>query len=84
MGEVIDSLIVKCVRELGATALTITHDMESARRIADRIAMIYEGKIIWVGDVGAINASGNPYVDQFIHGRVDGPISTNLATAGAD
>ena len=83
MGEVIDSLIVKCVRELGATALTITHDMESARRIADRIAMIYDGQIIWVGDVKSINKSGNAYVDQFIHGRVDGPISTTFAAAGA-
>jgi phospholipid/cholesterol/gamma-HCH transport system ATP-binding protein len=84
MGEVIDSLIVKCVREIGATALTITHDMESARRIADRVAMIYDGQIIWVGDVKSINSSGNAYVDQFIHGRVDGPISTNVAAAGTD
>ena len=51
MGDVIDSLIVSCVRNLGAAALTITHDMESARRIGDRVAMIYEGKIVWVGDV---------------------------------
>jgi phospholipid/cholesterol/gamma-HCH transport system ATP-binding protein len=83
MGEVIDGLIVKCVRELGATALTITHDMESARRIADRVAMIYEGEIVWVGDVETISSSGNEIVDQFIHGRVDGPISTNVASAGA-
>lgn len=83
MGEVIDSLIVKCVNELGATALTITHDMESARRIANRVAMIYDGEIVWVGDVATINASGNEIVDQFIHGRVDGPISTNVTTAGA-
>jgi len=74
---------VKCVNELGATALTITHDMESARRIADRVAMIYEGEIVWVGDVATIYSSGNEIVDQFIHGRVDGPISTNVATAGA-
>ena len=75
MGDVIDRLIVSCVRDLGATALTITHDMESARRIGDRIAMIYDGKIVWVGDVGDIDRSGNEFVDQFIHGRVDGPMS---------
>lgn len=83
MGEVIDSLIVKCVRELGATALTITHDMESARRIADRIAMIYEGRIVWVGDVANISNSGNDVVDQFIHGRVEGPITIGAAGVGA-
>ncbi len=74
MADVINDLIVKCVRDLGATALSITHDMASARKIADRIAMIYEGKIIWHGPVAEIDRSGNPYVDQFIHGRADGPI----------
>lgn len=83
MGEVIDRLIVKCVRELGATALTITHDMESARRIADRVAMIYEGRIVWVGDVATIQNSGNDIVDQFIHGRVEGPITVSAAGVGA-
>lgn len=75
MGDVIDRLIVECVRELGATALTITHDMESARRVGDRIAMIHEGKIVWAGGVDAITDSGNDIVDQFIHGRIEGPIS---------
>ncbi len=74
MADVINDLIVKCVRDLGATALSITHDMASARKIADRIAMIYEGRIIWHGPVAEIDRSGNPYVDQFIHGRADGPI----------
>lgn len=78
MGDVIDKLIVKCVKELGATALTITHDMESARRIADRIAMIHDGQIAWVGDVDKIESSGNAIVDQFIHGRIDGPMSASL------
>lgn len=78
MGDVIDNLIVKCVKELGATALTITHDMESARRIADRVAMIHDGKIAWIGDVDKIDASGNEIVDQFIHGRVEGPMSEAL------
>ena len=74
MADVINDLIVKCVRELGATALSITHDMASARKIADRIAMIYEGRIIWQGTVAEMEESGNPYVDQFIHGRAEGPI----------
>ena len=71
MGDVIDGLIVSCVRDLGATALTITHDMESARRIGDRIAMIYEGKIVWVGDVAEIDRSGNDFIDQFRQGELD-------------
>jgi len=75
MSDVINKLIVKCVRDLGATAVSITHDMVSARHIADRIAMIYEGRIIWSGAAGEIDRSGNPYVEQFIHGRADGPIS---------
>jgi phospholipid/cholesterol/gamma-HCH transport system ATP-binding protein len=75
MGDVIDRLIVDCVKQLGATALTITHDMESARRIGDRIAMIYEGKTVWVGPVGEVEDSGNEIVDQFIHGRIEGPMT---------
>ena len=78
MGDVIDNLIVKCVTDLGATALTITHDMESARRIANRVALIHEGQIAWVGDVDKIDASGNEIVDRFIHGRVEGPMSGAL------
>ena len=78
MADVINELIVKCVKELGATALSITHDMASARKIADRIAMIWEGKIIWHGPVSEIDHSGNPYVDQFIHGRADGPIKMQI------
>ena len=74
MGDVINELIVKCVRELGATAVSITHDMASARKIADRIAMIYQGKMIWEGPRAEIDRSGNPHVDQFIHGRAEGPI----------
>lgn len=74
MSDVINELIVKCVREVGATALSITHDMASARKIADRIAMLHEGRIIWQGPKRDIDHSGNPYVDQFIHGRAEGPI----------
>ena len=75
MGDVIDQLIVKCVKELGATALSITHDMASARRISDRIAMLYGGRIIWQGPTGDIDHSGNAYVDQFISGSSEGPIA---------
>ncbi|MBL25945.1 MAG: ABC transporter ATP-binding protein [Rhodospirillaceae bacterium] len=74
MSDVINDLIVQCVRDLGATALSITHDLASARKIADRIAMIHQGRIIWSGPVAEIDDSGNPYVDQFINGRAEGPI----------
>ncbi len=78
MADVINELIVKCVREVGATAISITHDLASARKIADRIAMLYEGKIIWQGSKKEIDNSGNPYVDQFIHGRAEGPIKMQV------
>ena len=78
MADVINELIVKCVHEVGATALSITHDLASARKISDRIAMLYEGKIIWQGSKKDIDNSGNPYVDQFIHGRADGPIKMQV------
>ena len=74
MGDVINELIVHCAAETGATTLTITHDMQSALRIADRIAMIYEGRIIWVGGKDEINHTKNEFVDQFIRGSTDGPI----------
>ena len=77
MADVINNLIVKTTREVGATALTITHDMASARKIANRIAMIYQGEIIWVGPADAIDDSGNAYVDQFINGRAEGPITSD-------
>ncbi len=78
MGDVINDLIVKCVKELGATALSITHDMASARKISDHIAMLYKGKIIWIGQTADIDNSGEPHVDQFIHGRAEGPIQMEL------
>lgn len=80
MSDVINDLIVDCVKQLGATALSITHDLVSARKIANRIAMIYEGKIIWSGPVAKIDYTGNPYVDQFIHGRAEGPIKVEVGT----
>ncbi|MDA1089751.1 MAG: ATP-binding cassette domain-containing protein [Proteobacteria bacterium] len=74
MADVINDLIVKITRKVGATALSITHDMASAHKIANRIAMLYEGKIIWAGPTEDIDHSGNAYVDQFIHGKAEGPI----------
>ncbi len=74
MAAVIDELIVRTVRQVGATAITITHDMNSVRRIADEVAMIHQGRIIWHGPVERLENSGNAYVDQFIHGRAEGPI----------
>ncbi len=74
MADVINELIKTCVRQLGATALSITHDMASVRKIADHVAMIYDGRIVWTGTAAEIDASGNPFVDQFVHGRADGPI----------
>ena len=78
MSDVINGLIVKCVHDLGATAISITHDMASARKIADRVAMIYQGRIIWNGPVAMMERSGNDFVDQFIHGRADGPIKMEV------
>ncbi|MFZ5781472.1 MAG: ABC transporter ATP-binding protein [Pseudomonadota bacterium] len=74
MADVINDLIVKCVSDLGATAVSITHDMASARKIGHRAAMLHEGRLIWQGPTGEIDSSGNPFVDQFIHGRAEGPI----------
>ena len=81
MADVINDLIVACTRELGATTLTITHDMASARRIADRIAMIHDGMIVWQGPAGEIDSSGNAHVEQFVNGRADGPIRLAVADA---
>ena len=78
MADVINDLIIKCVKELGATAVTITHDMHSARKISDRLAMLYKGKLIWTGPSREIDRSDNAYVDQFIHGRAEGPIQMEL------
>ena len=78
MSDVINDLIRDCVSELGATALSITHDMASARKIANRIAMLYQGKIIWAGPADQIDRSGNDHVDQFIHGRAEGPIQMDV------
>jgi phospholipid/cholesterol/gamma-HCH transport system ATP-binding protein len=78
MADVINDLIVKTVKDMGVTTLSITHDMISARKIADRIAMLYKGKIVWVGRKEDIDRSGNEFVDQFIHGRAEGPIKMEI------
>ncbi len=78
MGDIIDELIVKCVRDMGATALSITHDMASAKRISNRVAMLYRGKIAWIGPTGEVDTTGNPYVHQFIHGLAEGPIELQV------
>ncbi len=79
MADVINKLIVEQVREIGATGLSITHDMGSVRTIADYVAMIHDGKIVWTGPVEELDNSGNEYVEQFIHGRAEGPITRRVA-----
>ena len=78
MADMINELIVHVNQEVGATALSISHDMDSARRIGDRIAMLYQGKIVWAGAPGDIDGEVDPVVDQFVHGRVDGPIKMQV------
>ena len=78
MADVINDLIVKCVSDLGATAVSITHDMASARKIGHRIGMLYQGRLIWQGRTSEIDRSGDPHVDQFIHGRAEGPIQMQV------
>ncbi len=78
MGAVIDGLIVDCVKRMGSTAIAITHDMASARRIGDRAAMLYKGRIVWEGLASELMQTGNEMVDQFTHGRREGPIQMEL------
>ncbi|MEY4981799.1 MAG: hypothetical protein RIR62_65 [Pseudomonadota bacterium] len=75
MSGVINDLIREIVVEMGATAMTITHDMSSVRAIADRVAMLHDGVIQWTGPVSEMDATPDPYVQQFIHGRATGPIA---------
>ncbi|MBT5432358.1 MAG: ATP-binding cassette domain-containing protein [Alphaproteobacteria bacterium] len=76
--DVINDLIVSVSEKLGVSAISITHDMASVRKIADRVAMLHAGKLVWIGPVDEIDDSGNPYVDQFIHGRAEGPIKMDV------
>ena len=74
MAGVINDLIREIVTEMGATAMTITHDMTSVRAIADNVAMLHGGTIQWTGPIADMDGAADPYVDQFIHGRAAGPI----------
>ena len=76
MSGVINELIREIVVEMGATAMTITHDMTSVRAIADKVAMLHGGVIQWTGPVSELDATPDPYVQQFIHGRAEGPIES--------
>ncbi|AWB48745.1 ABC transporter ATP-binding protein [Gemmobacter aquarius] len=76
MSGVINALIREIVTEMGATAMTITHDMSSVRAIADRVAMLHDGLIRWTGPVAEMDAAPDAYLQQFIHGRADGPIAS--------
>jgi phospholipid/cholesterol/gamma-HCH transport system ATP-binding protein len=78
MADVINDLIVSCVKQQGITALSITHDMHSARKIGNRITMLYQGKLIWDGAAKDVDHSGNPYVEQFVHGSAKGPIKMQV------
>jgi phospholipid/cholesterol/gamma-HCH transport system ATP-binding protein len=78
MGAVIDELIVDCVKRLGSTSIAITHDMASAQRIGDTAAMLYQGKVSWTGPATELMTSTDPVVDQFTHGRANGPIRMAL------
>lgn len=73
----INELISKCVKELGATAITITHDIQSLRHIADRVGLLFNGNLIWVGSVAEMDKTDNIYVDQFIHGKPKGPFTND-------
>ncbi len=76
LAHVINELIRELVTEMGATAITITHDMTTVRTVADHVAMLHDGRVRWSGHIDAIDASGDPWLDQFIHGRAEGPIET--------
>ena len=78
MADVINDLIISCVKQQRITALSLTHDMHSARKIGDRICMLYEGKLIWTGPAAEVDSSGNPYVEQFVHGAAEGPIKMQV------
>jgi phospholipid/cholesterol/gamma-HCH transport system ATP-binding protein len=75
MSGVINALIREIVTEMGVTAMTITHDMSSVRAIADHVAMLHGGVVRWTGPVAELDATPDPYVQQFIHGRAEGPIA---------
>ena len=74
MTDVINHVIKDCVRQLGASAITITHDMSSVRVYASHVGFLYDGRLLWQGRTAALTKSRNPYLRQFVHGREEGPI----------
>lgn len=78
MGDIIDNLIRDCTKQLGASTLTISHDMEGAQKVADKIALLYKGKVVWSGPADEIDHCGNPYVEQFVSGDINGPIELDI------
>jgi phospholipid/cholesterol/gamma-HCH transport system ATP-binding protein len=79
----IDEVIVDLNDRLKTTTVTITHDMESAFRIGDRIAMLHRGKIIAIAPPEEFRRLEDPRVQQFIHGRAEGPLSDEANAPGA-
>lgn len=75
VSSIINNLIIKCVRDIGATAFTITHDIKSLRTIADRVGLIHQGKLIWIGTLQDLETTNDPYIIQFINGAPDGPFT---------
>lgn len=82
MADAINELVVSLGKKLPVTSVAVTHDMNSAYKIGDRIAMLYDGKIIEVGTPGQIKESSNPVVQQFIEGKAQGPITRDSQPAG--
>ena len=78
MTNVINELILENVRNLGATVISVTSNLDGARHVADRIVMLNEGRVVWIGDVGDLDHSDNDYVEQFVHKTRNGPITSGL------
>ncbi len=74
MSDVINELILRLQHQLGITSVVVTHDMTSAYKVGNQIAMLYQGAIIFQGTPDDIKTTDNPYVRQFIEGRATGPI----------
>ena len=71
---VVDKLIIDLANALSITSVVVTHDMNSVFRIADRIVMLYKGKVLQIGTKDEIRDSKNEYIQQFINGTIEGPM----------
>jgi len=71
----INDLIRRCVKDIGASALSITHDMHSLRIITDRVGLLFKGTLVWTGKTSSMDRTKNPYVKQFINGLPRGPFT---------